>query len=259
MIKIIIICLLLTINIILYTLVNKMNKKEKYTNESIFNLASTINLNNVRNKYYDNNTSSYIIYEEQNKFMNNACISGNCLDFNEYNKLKNINNNIIPYDVSINEISGNIIINQETQNINTIYNNIINKNIFNKDYLYNSDYKIYRINRETSGKYNDYINNFIKSDANILTEDQIPNSSDFKNNLLWVNVENDKINNLQLNPNGLYYNNLDSSYNWIPLFNNTIPNLKNLLHYDYSQLNNELKKIRAFAITRNICFKCCCK
>ena len=65
------------------------------SNESIFNLASTINLNNVPNKYYDNNTSSYIIYEEQNKFMNNACISGNCLDFNEYNKLKNINNNII--------------------------------------------------------------------------------------------------------------------------------------------------------------------
>ena len=24
--------------------------------------------------------------------MNNACISGNCLDFDEYNKLKNINN-----------------------------------------------------------------------------------------------------------------------------------------------------------------------
>ena len=44
--------------------------------------------------------------------MNEVINISNCcaVIFDEYNKLKNINNNIITYDVSVNEISGNIII-----------------------------------------------------------------------------------------------------------------------------------------------------
>ena len=209
---------------------DKKQEKYKKKNGLKTNNNKPTNNNNTNNKAQNNNINNNI---QNNNMMNNNPQINN-MDNNIQNN--NMMNNMAQINNMNNNIQNNNMMNNMAQNSNNNFNNIINLDQLNMNFMNNLEN-----NQMNNGNYNNNINNINNNNFNI----NLYNNNNINNNINNNNYNNNFNNNINSNNNNIIQNFRISNYtNNNPQnssnnnYNNNPSNFSNNNYNNFSQMNN---------------------